>query len=145
MILMSTPPRPKLFTAALAALFLVCGLVCAATAAPIPLPLRGGIECDTARIALALELNQQGWVYIMPQPKSPQAAWGNRDGRTTWWIGYWVNERTNATSLSQPTKDAKGIYIGDGGGGPRWRRGGSPPLPTIIEWLCSRSGGIPPR
>jgi hypothetical protein len=130
---------------ALAVLFIACAVACLAAATSIPPSLRGGIECDKAAIGLALELNQQGWVYIMPQPKSPQAAWGNHDGRTTWWIGYWVNEGINATSQTQPTVDAKGVYVGDGGGGPHWRRGGSPPPPTKIEWLCSRSGGIPPH
>ncbi len=131
-------------TPAVAALFFVCAAACLAATTSVPPPLRGGIDCDNATIALALELSQQGWVYIMPQPKSPQAAWGNRDGRTTWWIGYWADEQTNATSVAQPKRDTNGRYVGDGLGRPRWRRGGSPPLPTKFEWLCSRSGGIPP-
>lgn len=130
---------------ALAALFIGYAVACLAAETSIPRPLRGGIDCDQATIALALDLNHHGWVYLMPQPKSPQAAWGNRDGRTTWWIGYWVNEQTKATSLAQPQRDTNGQYVGDGLGGPRWRRGGTPPPPSKIEWLCSRSGGIPPN
>ena len=32
----------------------------------------------------------------MPQPKSRQAAWGNGDGRTTWFYGFWDNEKPEA-------------------------------------------------
>ncbi len=101
--------------------------------------------CDKTTIERAVALHRAGWVYIMPQPKSPQAAWGNRDGRTTWYVGYWLNERAHVTSLTQPVKDDKGEFVGDGSGGPRWRRGGSPFAPTKIEWLCSKAGGIPPK
>jgi hypothetical protein len=70
-------------TPMLAAFILAYAITSNAARAQISPPLRGGIECDKATIALALDLNRQGWVYVMPQPKSPQAAWGNRDGRTT--------------------------------------------------------------
>ncbi len=102
-------------------------------------------SCDKATIEYAVVLRHAGWVYIMPQPKSPQAAWGNRDGRTTWWVGYWLNDKTQATSLTQPAKDDEGVFVGDGSGGRRWRRGGSPLAPTKIEWLCSKAGGIAPK
>jgi hypothetical protein len=81
----------------------------------------------------------------MPEPKSHQAAWGNHDGRTTWWVGYWVNRRTGATSSSQPKMDSTGEFVGDGNGFRAWRRGGTPRPPSKIEWLCSSYGGMPPR
>jgi hypothetical protein len=121
-------------------------VACAADATAIPPELRqGSVSCDKATIETALVLKHAGWMYTMPQPKSPQAAWGNRDGRTTWYIGYWSNDKTHATSSAQPKKDDKGELVGDGKGMPAWRRGGSPAAPTKIEWLCSKTGGIDPR
>jgi hypothetical protein len=112
----------------------------------IPLELRSGdFSCDKSTIQTAAELKHAGWTYIMPEPKSPQAAWGNYDGRTTWWLGYWVNGTTSATSFTQPTINSNGEIIGDGNGYLAWRRGGTPPPPTEIEWLCSSYGGIPPH
>ena len=74
----------------------------------------------------------------MPRPKSSKAAWGNSDGRTTWWSGYWMNTLSGRASMEQPSEaDA---YRGDGIK-PGWRRGGSPANPTDIQWLCSESGG----
>src|SRR5712671_3249502 len=70
--------------------------------------LRGGISCNDATTQTALELKRAGWTYNMPEPKSAKAAWGVRDGRTTWWVGYWTNERNNSTSSIQPTKNAQG-------------------------------------
>ena len=121
-------------------------LTAAETTNSIPKELRASkVVCDKATIETALELKHAGWTYIMPEPKSPQAAWGNRDGRTTWWIGYWVNKNTDSTSSTQPAKDANGELVGDGKGSRSWRRGGSPPPPNKIEWLCSDFGGIAPR
>jgi hypothetical protein len=113
----------------------------------IPSELRAGnFSCDKATIDTALAIKHAGWTHIMPQPKSPQAAWGNRDGRTTWWVGYWINVKTDSTSSIQPTKDnTGGQWVGDSKGVRYWRRGGSPPRPTKIEWLCSNSDGIPPE
>jgi hypothetical protein len=111
----------------------------------IPKELRAAkVTCDKATIDVALELKRAGWTYIMPEPKSPQAAWGNRDGRTTWWLGYWVNKNSDSTSATQPARDANGKLSGDGKGSRSWRRGGSPPPPTKVEWLCSDFGGIAP-
>jgi len=110
----------------------------------IPPELRGGIQADSATIQKALDMKAQGWIYIMPEPKSAQAAWGNRDGRTTWWIGYWENGITNETSSTEPTLQ-NGKYTGDGQGGRAWHRGGSPSAPSKLEWLLSTRGGIPPR
>jgi hypothetical protein len=109
----------------------------------IPPCLRGGIKADQETIKIALAMQEQGWEYIMPEPKSPQAAWGNTDGRTTWYVGYWRNSKTGETSSSTP-KLQDGKYVGDGSGGPGWRRGGSPPPPTKLQWLLSKSGGISP-
>lgn len=41
-------------------------------------PLAGA---EPSTYAVALEMRAQGWFYIMPEPKSPQARWGNKDGR----------------------------------------------------------------
>ena len=102
-------------------------------------------SCDKATLQTALDLKHAGWTYHMPEPKSPQAAWGNPDGRTTWWIGYWTNRKNSSTSEAQPTRDDSGKFVGDGNGSRRWRRGGSPGLPKKIEWLCSEDGGIEPH
>jgi hypothetical protein len=129
---------------------LMLGVVSYASAAnatnSIPRELRfSAVSCDKSTIQKAVELKHAGWTYIMPEPKSPQAAWGNHDGRTTWWVGYWVNGKTRATSSAQPTRDSDGQWIGDESGGRAWRRGGTPQPPTKIEWLCSSFGGIPPN
>ena len=112
----------------------------------IPPGLRNGnFECDQATIQAALELKVAGWSYIMPEPKSAGAAWGNPDRRTTWWVGYWMNKKTKDTSLDQPKKGDGVRWAHDGKGLRAWRQGGSPGPPTKIEWLCSESGGISPR
>jgi len=109
-----------------------------------PTSLRGGIKVDQRTIDIALEMQKQGWVYVMPRPKSKQAGWGKTNGRTTWWVGYWLNEKTKQHSSTIPMlKD--GAYVGDGKSGPGWRRGGSPRRPTKLEWLLSKSGGISPK
>ncbi|HLX94546.1 MAG TPA: hypothetical protein VKU37_02255 [Verrucomicrobiae bacterium] len=59
-------------------------------------------------------------------------------------VGYWINKNNQDTSSTQPQKDASGQSTGDGNGVHTWRRGGSPPPPTKIEWLCSDFGGVPP-
>ena len=100
---------------------------------------------DQETLQKALELKRAGWTYVMPQPRDARARWGNDDGRTTWWIGYWTNERNQMTSASQPQRNGSGQWVGDGKGIRSWRRGGSPLAPTKIEWLCSRSGGITPQ
>jgi hypothetical protein len=111
----------------------------------IPAELRfASFSCDKPTIKTAVALKHEGWTYIMPEPKSPQAAWGNPDRRTTWWVGFWVNGKTSATSSKQPTKDDTGEWVGDDSGGRAWRRGGTPPPPTKIQWLCSSHGGVPP-
>ncbi len=112
----------------------------------IPSFLRGGISADSATISAAIELHDQGWKYIMPRPKSAQAAWGNGDGRTTWWYGYWQNGKTGAVSKADPVKRSNGLYYGDSQDlRNTWRNGGSPLTPTKLEWLLSSSGGVPPR
>lgn len=117
-----------------------------AAAAPSSTDLRkGSFFCDAATTQTALDLVHAGWTYVMPRPKSPKAAWGVTDGRTTWWNGYWQNETTHEFSSIQPVKDKDGSFKGNGLGGPSWRRGGSPRAPSKIEWLCSKSGGIEPE
>lgn len=113
--------------------------------AQVPAELRT-CTCSPDRTTLqtALELKHAGWTYVMPKPKSAQAAWGNRDGRTTWYVGYWTNVKTRSTSSLQPIKNNNAQWVGDDRGLAASRRGGSPPPPTQIEWLCSTSGGITP-
>lgn len=105
--------------------------------------LRSGVNASAADLELASKLKSLGWEYTMPRPKSAQASWGNSDGRTTWWNGYWVNRKTNRSSARTPS--GSNDFKGDGIENRGWRRGGSPGRPTMIEWLCSTSGGIPPR
>ena len=93
--------------------------------------LRGKVSVSKKTYQKALDMRADGWVYIMPQPKSPQASWGNGDGRTTWWFGYWTNEKTGETSSETP-KLRGNRYVGDGEGRD-WRRGGSPGCPTQLE------------
>ncbi len=109
----------------------------------VPSSLRGGIPADQATISQALEMQKAGWVYTMPEPKSKKAAWGVRDGRTTWWVGHWDNTLTKQTSAATPTR-VDGKWVGDGQGSGGWRRGGSPGAPSKLEWLLSRTGGIKP-
>jgi hypothetical protein len=111
--------------------------------------LRGGITTDQQTINIALDMQNQGWEYIMPQPKSPEAAWGNTDGRTTWWNGYWYNIKTGQYSSITPYKKFNEKtnnvqYIGNGINPQGWRRGGSPRRPNKFEWLLSKHGGIKP-
>ena len=103
--------------------------------------LRPGREVSDADRGTARELVARGWKYVMPRPKSSRAAWGNDDGRTTWWSGHWMNTTSNRASTVQPSPDDG--FQGDGIK-PDWRRGGSPPPPTDVQWLCSDSGGPPP-
>lgn len=119
-------------------------ILCSLAFSQIPADLRGGIQADASTIKKASEMKRQGWKYIMPSPKSGQAHWGNRDGRTTWYVGYWSNTKTRDSSSDEPTLKS-GKYIGDGSGGPAWRKGGSPPPPSTLEWLLSASGGIKPN
>jgi hypothetical protein len=94
-------------------------------------------DTPAADRALAAELRAAGWTFVLPEPKSKAAKWGNTDTRTTWWPGYWKNEKTNATSSTQPSKPG---FVGDGKEKPKWRDGGSPGPVTWVEWLCSNEG-----
>ena len=105
--------------------------------------VRSGGSPSNEELLTAKRLIAAGWVYVMPRPKSAQARWGNSDGRTTWYNGYWQNRDNDRVSRSQPSP-ANG-YKGDGQDDRGWRRGGSPRFPNIIEWMCSRSGGVEPR
>ena len=112
----------------------------------IPSFLRQGISVDKSTLKTAVEMYLQGWRYTMPRPKSSQASWGNSDGRTTWWIGYWFNNKTNKYSRTVPKKQTNGYYYGDSQDDKGyWRNGGSPRTPNKIDWLLSTSGGIKPN
>lgn len=130
------------------ALLFLCVLPLALLAEDIPSNLRGGIEADGETIRQAQALVEAGWIYVMPEPKSSKASWGNPDKRTTWFIGYWENTGAQETSHTHPQlKD--GAYTGDGQPGKDekgriWRKGGSPERPTKLQWLCSKSGGFKP-
>ena len=111
----------------------------------LPAFLRGGIQADAGTQKTAVEMYLQGWRYTMPVPKSPQAAWGNGDRRTTWYYGYWYNAQTDEVSVATPTLKQNGRYLGDGQNHRNyWRNGGSPPFPSALEWLLSKSGGVKP-
>jgi hypothetical protein len=113
-----------------------------AHAADIPDFLRQGVDATPEQIAVAVEMYNQGWRYTMPRPKSAQAAWGNSNGQTTWYNGYWKNEKTGAYSSGTPRKNEAGEYVGDGRDqSGTWRRGGSPGRPDVYMFLLSRSGG----
>lgn len=87
---------------------------------------------------VAEELKSQGWSYTMPIPKSDQAEWGNEDGRTTWYYGYWYNQRTHEYSEKVPIRNSSGKFEGDKQNlKGKWRRGGSPPPPTKVMKLLS--------
>jgi hypothetical protein len=104
--------------------------------------LRQGIKAAQEEIITAIEMYNQGWRYTMPRPRSAQAAWGNRDGRTTWWYGWWHNEKTNLYSQTTPKKSANGIYLGDNqNNAGSWRNGGSREWPDVYMFLLSTSGG----
>ena len=111
----------------------------------IPSFLRQGINVNKKTLVTAVEMYLQGWKYKMPRPKSSKAYWGNRDGRTTWYNGYWKNSKTNKYSGITPKKHSDGYYYGDSQNNSGWRNGGSPSYPTKVEWLLSSSGGIKPR
>ncbi len=110
----------------------------------IPDFLRSGIQVNKETLTIAVEMYLQGWRYTMPRPKSNQAHWGNSDGRTTWWNGYWYNNSTKKYSTTKPTKGFNGLYFGNDQNNQGWRRGGSPRYPSKIEWLLSSSGGVKP-
>jgi hypothetical protein len=80
----------------------------------IPHYLRSGITVDAVTLEVAVEMYKQGWRYQMPRPKSTQAMWGNSDGRTTWWVGFWYNKKNQKTSMKMPIKKSSGMYEGDG-------------------------------
>jgi len=116
----------------------------ALTPETLPSFLRPGRQADVATQSTAVEMYLQGWRYMMPAPKSAQAAWGNSDGRTTWWYGYWYNVDGERHSASQPTVSDDCEYRGDGQNlANTWRNGGSPSHPTLLEWLLSEYGGPP--
>ncbi|MFZ9881491.1 MAG: endonuclease/exonuclease/phosphatase family protein [Phycisphaerales bacterium] len=94
-------------------------------------------DAPAADKKLAGELRDAGWAYMLPEPKSKSARWGNKDSRTTWWPGYWKNTKTGAMSVAQPS--GRG-FMGDGQQKPKWRDGGSQGPVTWVEWLCSEQG-----
>ena len=105
----------------------------------------GYLVKDTKILNKAKEMKQQGWEYIMPTPKSPGADWTVRDGRTTWHSGYWVNGKKKDRSYAEP-KLKNGIYEGDNLFVEKWTtiKRGRPKNPTKIEWLLSKTDGVPP-
>ncbi|MCK4515824.1 MAG: DUF3157 family protein [Spirochaetaceae bacterium] len=108
----------------------------------IPSFLRQGIQADRNQIIQAIRMYEQGWLYTMPRPKSTQAAWGNSDGRTTWYNGWWHNEATGHYSVTTPIERESGLFLGDNQNSSNtWRNGGSPRSPDVYMWLLSESGG----
>ena len=112
----------------------------------IPIFLRGGIFCKRELLIVATEMYLQGWKYTMPYPKSNQAAWGNYDGRTTWWYGYWYNWITKKYSSETPIKKLNGKYFGNEVDlTDVYHYGGCPRFPNELEWLLSEEGGVNPK
>ena len=104
--------------------------------------LRNGIQASNNEIQSACEMYDQGWRYTMPRPKSAQAAWGNSDGRTTCYSGWWYNSKTNHYSHTTPKKSSNGLFLGDNQNNSHtWRRGGSPRKPDVYMFLLSQNGG----
>lgn len=101
--------------------------------------------CDPETSRQALEIKRAGWTYMMPKAKRSRTGWLYRETRATWWIGYWTNELTEATSIQQPQRAPNGQWIGDSKAVGYWQRGTAVPIPSKIEWLCSNSGGTPPQ
>ncbi len=116
-------------------------------AAPHTLRPLDGFTVSEVDRALAQKLLDGGWVYMMPKPKSKTAAWTNPNKASTWYPGYWENQNSHATSVTQPVAraGADGGFAGDGAAVPGWSAGGAPRTPTVIEWLCSTSDGIAPK
>jgi hypothetical protein len=87
----------------------------------------------------AYSMALQGWRYVLHRPKSPKAAWGHYDGRTTWWYGGWKNILSGHFSISTPILTASKIWSGDGQNQiGSWHNGGSPPFPSKIEIILSQ-------
>ena len=104
--------------------------------------LRKNIKASDSEIRTACEMLADGWKYTMPNPKSAKAGWGVSDGRTTWWNGYWYNEKTKLYSDTTPVKKNSGLYIGDNqNSSGTWRNGGSPRRPDVYMFLLSEYGG----
>ena len=111
--------------------------------------LQGGVDLrplekatDAQRVT-ARELARRGWVYVMPRPKSASAAWGRMDRRATWFNGYWKNETSGRVSSTTPI--ASDAFAGDGVEVDEWRYGAPFAAPSVIQWLCSREGGVEPK
>jgi|SRR5271170_766381 len=81
-----------------------------------------------AKLDYLVSVSVGHWKSHIPMPKSREAAWGNYDGRTTWWNGGWFNSGANQYSTAQPAIDADGNISGDGQDWRGWRTGGSPLL-----------------
>ena len=95
-------------------------------------------QASSDEISEASSLAIQGWRYTLPVQKSAQAAWGNRDGGTTWYYGYWNNILDGAYSEKKPGKQSDGKWAGDYQNlSGYYRGGGSPPYPTPIEKILS--------
>ena len=88
------------------------------------------------------KLMSEGWCFIVPTPKSPQANYGNYDRRTTWWSGYWKNDSAGECSQSVPRYVPKhDIVVGDGkncrAAQNSYRNGGYIPISSLEnECLC---------
>jgi len=99
-----------------------------------------GSASDADRAA-ARALREAGWAYLLPYPKSRTAAWPRRGGNSTWWPGYWKNEKTGATSRAAPSE--KDRMRGDGKAAPlrnEFTETGAPGRVSWVEWLCSKEG-----
>lgn len=104
--------------------------------------LRPKVNATDEEIFTACEMREQGWIYIMPQPKGEKAAWFNFDIKTVWYNGWWTNYRTGKYSKTTPVLKVGGKYEGDGiDMSNTFSAGGSPYKPDIYMFLLSDCGG----
>lgn len=104
--------------------------------------LRQNINATDQEIITACEMRQQGWIYIMPAPKSDEAAWFNFDADAEWYNGWWSNFHTQKYSKTTPILQPNGRYEGDDIDlSNTFSKGKSPSKPDIYMFLLSDCGG----
>ena len=104
--------------------------------------LRQSINATYDQVLRACQMRQQGWIYIMPAPKSEDAEWFNFDEETEWYNGWWSNFHTQKYSKTTPVLQPNGRYEGDDiDMSNTFSKGGSPGKPDIYMFLLSDCGG----
>ena len=104
--------------------------------------LRQKVNATDQQILIACQMREQGWIYIMPVPKSDDAEWFNFDKNTVWYNGWWSNYHTQKYSRTTPILNLNGRYEGDNiDMSNTFSKGGSPGKPDIFMFLLSDCGG----